>query len=90
MHSKDFAKLTVSEPLRFELVVIGGGPAGVSGAIAAGILGKRAVLIEKEAMVGGAGINTGTIPSKTLARDRSGAVRWTFAQIVRSRPVAAT
>ncbi len=58
--------MTVSEPLRFELVVIGGGPAGVSGAIAAGILGKRAALIEKEAMVGGAGINTGTIPSKTL------------------------
>ncbi len=51
---------------RFDLIVIGGGPAGVSGAIAAGILGKRILLIEKEAVVGGAGINTGTIPSKTL------------------------
>ncbi len=58
--------MKVSEQLRFELVVIGGGPAGVSGAIAAGILGKRVALIEKEAVVGGAGINTGTIPSKTL------------------------
>jgi len=58
--------MNVSEQLRFELVVIGGGPAGVSGAIAAGILGKRVALIEKEAFVGGAGINTGTIPSKTL------------------------
>jgi len=58
--------MNVSEQLRFEFVVIGGGPAGVSGAIAAGILGKRVALIEKEAVVGGAGINTGTIPSKTL------------------------
>ena len=51
---------------RYDLVVIGGGPAGVNGAITAGILGKRVLLIEKEPMVGGAGINTGTIPSKTL------------------------
>ncbi len=55
-----------SEPERYDLVVIGGGPAGVSGAIAAGGLGKRVALIEKEAVVGGAGINTGTVPSKTL------------------------
>jgi len=39
--------MNVSEQLRFEFVVIGGGPAGVSGAIAAGILGKRVALIEK-------------------------------------------
>ena len=58
--------MTVSENLPFDFVVIGGGPAGVSGAIAAGLLGKRVALIEKEAVVGGAGINTGTIPSKTL------------------------
>jgi NAD(P) transhydrogenase len=51
---------------RFDFAVIGGGPAGVSGAIAAGVLGKRVLLIEKEPVVGGAGINTGTIPSKTL------------------------
>ena len=50
----------------YDLVVIGGGPAGVNGAVAAGVLGKRVALIEKEAVVGGAGINTGTIPSKTL------------------------
>lgn len=37
----------MSEQLRFEFVVIGGGPTGVSGAIAAGILGKRVALIEK-------------------------------------------
>ncbi len=58
-------KLTIADE-RYDLVVIGGGPAGVNGAITAGILGKRVLLVEKEPMVGGAGINTGTIPSKTL------------------------
>ncbi|MBL7940098.1 MAG: Si-specific NAD(P)(+) transhydrogenase [Flavobacteriales bacterium] len=53
-------------PSHFDLVVIGGGPAGTSGALAAGLLGKRAALIEQQALIGGAGINTGTIPSKTL------------------------
>jgi len=62
----NFTAMATIESLHFDLVVIGGGPAGVSGAIAAGILGKRVALIEKEALVGGAGINTGTIPSKTL------------------------
>src|SRR5882757_8281193 len=50
----------------FELVVIGGGPAGISGANTAAIFGKRVALIEKLGKLGGAGINTGTIPSKTL------------------------
>src|ERR1700675_1352681 len=50
----------------FDLVVIGGGPAGISGANTAGIFGKRVALVEKFHDVDGAGINTGTIPSKTL------------------------
>ena len=50
----------------FDVVVIGGGPAGISGANTAGIFGKRVALVEKLHDVGGAGINTGTIPSKTL------------------------
>jgi len=50
----------------FDLIVIGGGPAGISGANTAGIFGKRVALVEKLREVGGAGINTGTIPSKTL------------------------
>src|SRR5437667_5855570 len=50
----------------FDVVVIGGGPAGICGANAAGIFGKRVALVEKLREVGGAGINTGTIPSKTL------------------------
>jgi NAD(P) transhydrogenase len=50
----------------YDLVVIGGGPAGTSGAVAAGLFGRRAALVEKAPEIGGAGINTGTIPSKTL------------------------
>jgi NAD(P) transhydrogenase len=51
---------------QFDLVVIGGGPAGSSGAITAGVFGHRVALVEKEAEMGGAGLNSGTIPSKTL------------------------
>jgi NAD(P) transhydrogenase len=50
----------------FDLVVIGGGPAGTSGASGAALLGRKVALVEKSARIGGAGINTGTIPSKTL------------------------
>src|SRR5688572_661154 len=53
-------------PAQFDLVVLGGGPAGTSGALAAGLLGKKVALVEMAARLGGAGINTGTIPSKTL------------------------
>jgi NAD(P) transhydrogenase len=50
----------------YDLVVIGCGPGGQKAAIAAAKLGKRAVVIEAGDVVGGACINTGTIPSKTL------------------------
>ena len=50
----------------FDLIVIGGGPAGASGALAAALFGKRVALVECEARLGGAGINTGTVPSKAL------------------------
>ena len=50
----------------FDLVVIGGGPAGICGANTAGLFGKSVALVEKLPEVGGAGINTGTIPSKAL------------------------
>jgi len=53
-------------PQSFDLVVIGGGPAGTCGANTASLFGHRVALVEKESMIGGAGINTGTIPSKAL------------------------
>nr|WP_171096358.1 Si-specific NAD(P)(+) transhydrogenase [Usitatibacter rugosus] len=55
-----------AKPQEFDLVVLGGGPAGTSGAIAGGLMGRKVALVEKAPIVGGAGINTGTIPSKTL------------------------
>jgi NAD(P) transhydrogenase len=51
---------------RYDLIVIGSGPAGEKGAAQAAYFGKRVALIERAAHVGGAGVNTGTIPSKTL------------------------
>src|SRR5215203_668421 len=50
----------------FDLVVIGGGPAGSAGANTAAVFGHRGALVEKETDVGGAGLNSGTVPSKTL------------------------
>jgi len=54
----------MSEP--FDLIVIGSGPAGEKGAAQAAYFGKRVALVEGEPDLGGAGVNTGTVPSKTL------------------------
>ncbi len=51
---------------QYDLVVIGSGPAGEKGAAQAAYFGKRVAMIERAEHVGGAGINTGTVPSKTL------------------------
>ena len=53
-------------PQEFDLIVIGSGPAGEKGAAQAAYFGKRVALIERHPLLGGALINTGTIPSKTL------------------------
>ena len=50
----------------YDLIVIGSGPAGQRAAIQGAKLGKRVALIEKREVIGGASINTGTIPSKTM------------------------
>ena len=50
----------------YDLIVIGSGPAGEKGAAQAAYFEKRVALIERAPYVGGAGINTGTVPSKTL------------------------
>jgi NAD(P) transhydrogenase len=50
----------------YDLIVIGSGPAGEKAAIKAAYYGYKVALVEKEEMYGGAGTNTGTIPSKTL------------------------
>ena len=50
----------------YDLIVIGTGPGGQKAAIQAAKLGRKVAIIEKEKTVGGAQVNTGTIPSKTL------------------------
>ena len=50
----------------YDLIVIGSGPAGQKGAIAAAKARKRVALIDRTVMMGGVSVHTGTIPSKTL------------------------
>ncbi len=50
----------------YDVLIIGSGPAGQRGAVQAAQLGKRVAVFEKEPYIGGAGLQTGTIPSKTL------------------------
>jgi NAD(P) transhydrogenase len=51
---------------RFDLIVIGSGPAGKRAAIQAAKLKKSVLVVEKGRRVGGVCVHTGTIPSKTL------------------------
>ena len=51
---------------KYDLCVIGTGPAGQMAAIEAAKLGKRVCAIERMQTIGGVAINTGTIPSKAL------------------------
>ena len=51
---------------QFDLIIIGGGPAGYVGAIRAAQLGMKVVCVEKRASLGGTCLNVGCIPSKAL------------------------
>ena len=53
-------------PYAYDLVVVGGGPAGEKGAVQAAYFGKRVLVVEREPEPGGAAVHTGTLPSKTL------------------------
>lgn len=55
-----------SDGRRYDLFVIGSGPAGQRGAIQAAKLGRQVGLAEMQGTLGGVCINTGTIPSKTF------------------------
>jgi NAD(P) transhydrogenase len=50
----------------FDLVVIGAGPAGEKGAAQAAYFGKRVCIVERAPKPGGAMVNTGTVPARTL------------------------
>ena len=51
---------------QYDLVVIGSGPAGEKGAAQAAYFGKKVAVVEYGPQLGGACINTGTLPSKIL------------------------
>lgn len=58
----------------YDLIIIGGGPAGYAAAIQASKLGKDAVIVEaNEHHIGGNWISTGTLPSKAL-RETAGSI----------------
>lgn len=62
---------------RYQLAVIGGGPAGLMCAAAAAGLGASVALVERD-LLGGDCLNVGCVPSKTLLRTAKAAaeVRW--------------
>ena len=57
----------MAETSEYDLIVIGGGPAGYAGAIRAGQLGKKVACIEVE-RAGGTCLNWGCIPTKALLK----------------------
>src|SRR5690348_16166234 len=65
LHNRYTCHNSMSHP-RYDLVVIGSGPAGQKAALSAAKLGKRVAIIERINSVGGVCIHTGTIPSKAM------------------------
>jgi dihydrolipoamide dehydrogenase len=56
----------MSNQLKTEVVVIGSGPGGYTAAFRAADLGKKVILVERFASLGGVCLNVGCIPSKAL------------------------
>ncbi|MGA7750908.1 MAG: FAD-dependent oxidoreductase, partial [Gallionella sp.] len=52
--------------MNYDILIIGSGPAGQHAAWQAARMGKRAAIIERKPKIGGAGLQTGTIPSKAM------------------------
>ena len=82
-------------PYDYEVVVIGGGPAGEKGAAQAAYFGHKVCLVEEWKELGGACINWGTLASKTLRESalflsgfRTGARRFWMPSSLRPCPLA--
>jgi NAD(P) transhydrogenase len=66
LNLKHWSTSMSNEVKNYDLVIIGGGPAGLIAASTATAVHKTIALIDCHHELGGAGINTGTVPSKTL------------------------
>ena len=66
----------MSHNTKYDIVVIGSGPAGQKAAIQGAKAGKRVALIEQNREVGGSCVYHGTIPSKTLRESALQIVRF--------------
>ena len=51
---------------RYDVLVVGTGPAGQRAAVQAAKVGKRVIAVDRQQYVGGQAVHRGTIPSKTL------------------------
>ena len=51
---------------KYDVVIIGSGPAGKTAAIQAAKLGRKVAVVDGMPQIGGVCVHTGTIPSKTL------------------------
>jgi len=74
----------------YDVLIVGSGPAGQHAAWQAARMGKRAAIIERKPRIGGAGLQTGTIPSKAMREvayllSRSGGMRQALAPDDRAR-----
>lgn len=56
----------IAESSHYDVIIIGSGPAGQNAALEAANRSARVLVIEQELQVGGACVQYGTIPSKTL------------------------
>ena len=63
-----FTGRTIIHIMKYDLVVIGGGPAGYVGAIRTAQIGKKVACVEKE-RAGGTCLNWGCVPTKSLLRN---------------------
>lgn len=79
-----------NDDMDYDILIIGSGPAGQHAAWQAARMGKRAAIIERKPKIGGAGLQTGTIPSKAMREvayllTRSGGMRQALAPDAHSR-----
>jgi dihydrolipoamide dehydrogenase len=65
-HASPLTPHSVNADLHTEVLVLGAGPGGYTAAFRAADLGKKVVLVERYASLGGVCLNVGCIPSKAL------------------------